>query len=195
MVFNFSEIIDLVIMSAYLGYIFSDIIVRPKENYDPLKHYKQGYDWSGFKFAIYATAPAVIIHELAHKFVAMGFGLDATFFAFYRNTFTLAIAIFSIISKLTGFGFVFIVPGFVSISGVGTQLQFALTAIAGPLFNLILWIIATLVIKNKKYDQKNLAFWTLTKRINMFLFFFNMIPIGFFDGATVFRGLIAYFSS
>ncbi|MBI2108117.1 hypothetical protein HYU10_01470 [Candidatus Woesearchaeota archaeon] len=193
MVFNFSEILDLVMMSAYLGYLFSDIFPRPKENYDPLKHYSSRYDWSGFKMAILATAPAVLAHELAHKFVAMGFGLDAIFYAFYRDSLTLTLAAFSIIAKLTGFGFFLIVPGFVSISGSGTPLQFAMSAIAGPLLNLGFWLAAFYVIRAKKYRKKHLIFWTLTKRINMFLFIFNMLPIPGFDGYKFFMWVIRAF--
>lgn len=193
MVFNFSELIDIAIMSAYLGFIFSDMLPQRKENYDPLKRYSQKYDWSSFKYAIYATAPAVIVHELAHKFVAMGFGLDAVFMAFYRDTFTLMLAVFSLIAKITGFGFVFFVPGFVSISGQGTALEFALSALAGPLFNLALWIAAYFVLKSKKLSKKHFLFWTLTKKINMFLFIFNMIPIPGFDGYKFFMGLIRVF--
>ena len=52
MIFNFGELIDIIIMSAYLGFIFSDMLPQRKENYDPLKHYSQKYDWSSFKYAI-----------------------------------------------------------------------------------------------------------------------------------------------
>ena len=110
------EIIDLAAMTFFVGYIFSDLIPARRENYDPLAHYKSGFDFEGLKFAIMATAPAIIVHEMAHKFMALGFGLSATFYAFYRNSFTLMLGILAVISKLTGFGFVFIVPGFVGIS-------------------------------------------------------------------------------
>lgn len=190
MVFLLSEILDLVVMSAYLGYIFSDTLPKHRENYDPLKHHFHGYDWSGFKFAALATAPAVILHELSHKFVAMGFGFDAVFSAFYRDTFTLALAVFSIIAKAAGFGFVFIVPGFVSIIGSGTPLQYALASLAGPSANLAFWLTAFLVLKHKKYGRKSFLFWTLAKRINGFLFVFNMLPIPGFDGYDFYIGII-----
>ena len=193
MIFNLSELIDMVIMSAYLGFIFSDMLPRHRENYDPLKHYSKKHDWSSFKYAIYATAPAVIFHELAHKFVAMGFGLDAVFMAFYRDTFTLSLAAFSVLAKFTGFGFIFFVPGFVSISGTGTALEFSLTAVAGPLFNLVLWLAAYFVLKSKKYSKKHFLFWTLTKKINMLLFIFNILPIPGFDGYKFLMCLLSLF--
>lgn len=188
------EIIDLILMTVFVGYIFSGIIpVKREEHYDPLLHYKRGFDFEGLKFAIMATAPAIILHELAHKFIAIGFGLNAVFFAFYRNTFTLMLGIFTIISKLTGFGFMFFVPGFVSISGNGTHLQFALTAFAGPLVNLILWLGSWYLLKNKLYKKRHYLLLILTQRINMFLFIFNMLPLPGFDGYKVFSGFIRAF--
>ena len=188
------EIIDLILMTVFVGYIFSDMIPVRRENYDPLLHYKRGFDFERLKFAILATAPAIILHELAHKFVAISFGLNAVFYAFYRSSFTLMLGIFTIISKLTGFGFMFFVPGFVSIGGNGTHLQFALTAFAGPFVNLILWLGSLYMLKNRKYKKKYYLLLLLTSRINMFLFIFNMLPIPGFDGYKVFVGLIRAFT-
>src|SRR3989344_4651532 len=151
----FGEIIDLVLMTLFVGYIFSDIIPVRREHYDPLVHYKRKFDFEGLKFAIMATAPAIILHELAHKFVALGFGLDAIFYAFYRSSFTLMLGIFTIISKLTGFGFMFFVPGVVGISGNGTNLQFALAALAGPFVNLVLWLGAGYLLKHRMHGKKH----------------------------------------
>ena len=190
---TFGEIIDLAAMTFFVGYIFSDIIPVKRESYEPLTHYKRGFDFEGLKFAIMATAPAIIMHELAHKFVALGFGLDAVFFAFYRSSFTLMLGILTIISKLTGFGFMFFVPGFVGISGAGTHLQFALTSFAGPLVNLVLWLGSWYLLKHKRYKKKNYLLLILTQRINMFLFIFNMLPIPGFDGYKVFVELIRAF--
>ena len=190
---TFGEIIDLVLMTFFVGYIFSGIIPARRENYDPLVHYKRRVDFEGLKFAIMATAPAIIVHELAHKFIALGFGLDAVFFAFYRNSFTLMLGVLTIISKLTGFGFMFFVPGFVGISGNGTHLQFALAAFAGPFVNLVLWLGSWYLLKNKMYRKKHHLLLLLTQKINMFLFIFNMLPIPGFDGYKVLMGLISAF--
>ena len=83
---TFSEILDLALMTIFVGYIFSDVIPVRRESYDPLVHYKKRFDFEALKFAIMATAPAIILHELAHKFVALSFGLDAVFYAFYRQS-------------------------------------------------------------------------------------------------------------
>ncbi len=193
MLITIGEIIDLALMTLFVGYIFSGMMPVRRDSYDPLMHYKRGFDFEGLKFTIMATAPAILVHELAHKFVAISFGLHAVFMAFYRSTFTLMLGIFTIISKLTGFGFMFFVPGYVEISGPGTNLQFALAAFAGPFVNLVLWFGAWFVLKNKIYRKKNYLLLVLTSRINMFLFIFNMLPIPGFDGYKVFTGLIRAF--
>ena len=190
---SFNEIIDLVAMTVFVGYIFSDMIPVRRENYDPLLHYKRGFDFEGLKFAIMATAPAIIIHELAHKFVAMSFGLNAVFFAFYRQMFTLILGALAILSKLTGFGLMFFVPGYVGISGPGTNIQFAITALAGPLVNLALWLGSWIILKRRLYKKKHYLLLILTSRINMFLFIFNMLPIPGFDGYSFLAQLINSF--
>mgnify|MGYP001583119008 CR=1 FL=1 len=190
---SFNEIIDLVAMTVFVGYIFSDMIPARRDNYDPLLHYKRGFDFEGLKFAIMATAPAIIIHELAHKFVAISFGLNAVFFAFYRQTFTLILGALAIFSKLTGFGLMFFVPGYVGISGTGTSIQFAMTALSGPLVNLALWLGSWLLLKKRLYKRKYHLILALTGRINMFLFIFNMLPIPGFDGYNFLMHLIRSF--
>src|SRR3989344_844259 len=84
-IITIGEIVDLILMTIFVGYIFSDIIPVRRDSYDPLTHYRRGFDFEALKFAILATAPAIIVHEMAHKFMALGFGLSATFFAFGFN--------------------------------------------------------------------------------------------------------------
>lgn len=190
---SFNEIIDLIAMTVFVGYIFSDILPARRENYDPLTHYKPGFDFEGLKFAIIATAPAIILHELAHKFVAISFGLNAVFYAFYRQTFTLILGALTILSKLTGFGLMLFVPGFVGISGTGTSLQYAFAALAGPLVNLSFWLGAWFLLKKRLYKRKHYLLLILTSRINMFLFIFNMLPIPGFDGYNFLAHLMKAF--
>ncbi|HIH49009.1 TPA: hypothetical protein HA296_05395, partial [Candidatus Woesearchaeota archaeon] len=45
------------------------------------------------------------------------------------------------------------------------------------------------MLKQKKVKKKQLAFWLITQKVNLFLFIFNMLPIPPFDGFTVFSGL------
>jgi Zn-dependent protease len=190
------EIIDIIIMSFFIGFLLSDVFKRfqpRKEYYDPLavrERQKFGIDWNSLKFSTLVTAPAIVLHELGHKFVAMGFGLNATFNAFYANSTTLFLGIVALLMKFMNFGFIFIVPGYVEISELGTNpLQMAIIAFAGPAVNLILWLVSALILKKKLVDKKYLPFVYLTSKINMFLFIFNMLPFFFFDGYKVFSGL------
>ena len=186
--FTFSEIFDIVVMTAVVGYIFSDVFKKPaREDYDPLTHFKAGFDIENFKFAIMVAAPAIILHELGHKFAALGFGLEAQFQAAY---FFLGLAL---IMKMMNFGFIFLVPAYVSIVGNATPMESSLIAFAGPGVNLILWLFAALALKMRLFAKKHNALLLLTSRINMFLFVFNMLPIPGFDGNKVFLGLIKAF--
>jgi Zn-dependent protease len=192
-IISLSEIIDMVAMTLFVGFIFSDVIPFRRDDYDPLKHYSRRFDFEGLRIAIMATAPAIILHELAHKFTALSFGMGAVFNAFYRETTYLVLGVFAIFSKLAGLPFVFFVPGFVRISGYGTNLMYALTAFSGPVVNLFLWLASAYLIKNKKYKKRYFLLLLLTKKINMFLFIFNMLPFPGFDGFNVFRHLINAF--
>ena len=207
MLFSISELIDVCIMTLGVGFIFQDVFtsIKPKtvQEFDPLKKYQvQGkarstntstvsqYFSSIFSsnlgFAILVTAPAVILHELMHKLVAIGYGLQATFHAAY---FWLGLGI---ILKMLNFGFIFFVPGYVSISGNPLPLQNALIAFAGPGTNLALFAIASLMLKQEAFLKKHrryIPFLALTKRINGFLFIFNMLPLPIFDGWKVYLGI------
>ena len=187
LLFTLQELIDIIIMTLGVGYIFSSSFQRPTEHNDPVAYYRQlkfGFHMEELKMAIILTAPAVILHELMHKFVALAFGMNAVFHAAY---FWLGLGV---LMKVLNFGFIFFVPGYVSIGGGGTALQYTLTAFAGPFMNLVLWLGAAAMLKYRKLARKQYALVFMTSRINMFLFIFNMIPIPGFDGSKVFAGLI-----
>ncbi len=192
-IITLAEIFDLVVMTFFVGFVFSGIMPVKRENYDPLVHYKRRFDYESFILTTLATAPGIILHELAHKFVALGFGLNAVFYAFYRSTFTLVLGAMAVLSKLTGIGFMFFVPGFVGIGGNGTNLQYALTSLAGPLVNLLFWIVPWLLLKKKMAGRKYQPLLMLTSRINMYLFIFNMLPIPGFDGFKFYIDIIRAF--
>jgi len=178
------ELVDIVIMTAVLGFVFMDILRQPL---NPEDYLRRRFDWKSFKFACLVIAPAVILHEFGHKIMALSFGLEATFNAAY---FWLGLAL---LLKLAHFPFVFFVPAYVSITGSATNLQYSLVAFAGPFVNLILWIGSLLILKTMKIKQKHIPLLILTSRINMFLFIFNMLPIPGFDGSKVFSGLLSIF--
>tara|TARA_Y100000310_G_scaffold47186_1_gene43803 strand:- start:30408 stop:30980 length:573 start_codon:yes stop_codon:yes gene_type:complete len=186
--FTLGEIFDIIIMTVVVGYIFSGLFKRPvAEDYDPLKHFRSGFDFNDLRFAIMVTAPAIIFHELGHKFVALSFGLEAVFQAAWF------FLILALILKFMNFGFIFIVPAYVSIFGRATPLEFGLVAFAGPAVNLVLWLLAAVALKKNLLPSKYNPILALTSKINMFLFIFNMLPIPGFDGSKVFTGLIRMF--
>jgi Zn-dependent protease len=184
---TFAELFDVVIMTFALGFIFKDAFLPRTANYDPLEYYKKRrFGLAGMKLAMAVTAPAIILHELGHKLVAVMFGLQATFNAAYT---WLGIGV---VLKLLGFPFVFFVPAYVAIIGRTTPLQDAFISLAGPGVNFILWLVAWQMLKRKNVQKnKELLPWLVfSKKINMFLFIFNMIPLPFFDGYHFFQGII-----
>ena len=199
MLFSLRELLDIVVMILAIGFIFKDAFLPRRqrivtEKYDPVAHYRnlgKNYDLRGFMFALIVAAPAVLFHELGHKLVAVGFGMNAEFHAAYT---WLAIGV---ALKLMNFGFIFFVPAYVSITGAGmTPLISSATAFAGPAVNLVLFLVPFLLLKSKTFAQryrKYVAILFLTSRINLFLFIFNMLPIPMFDGWTVYSGLIQSF--
>ena len=202
MLFTLQELFDVVMMTLGVGFIFMDSfglrqqITRIKSyEEDPVAYYQSalkrkipGFDWRALWIACIITAPAVIFHEVAHKIVAISLGMQATFHAAYTWL------IIGIIMKYL-IGFVFFIPGYVTHTGVATPLQEAAIAFAGPALNGILWVVAWLMLKYKpaKMSSRTVQILVAMRYINGFLFIFNMIPIGPFDGAKVFEGLMQYF--
>jgi Zn-dependent protease len=185
------EIIDLVIMVAAIGFIFKDAFVirgSTSEEYDPVAAYKRSASFlgEGFRNGIIVAAPAVVLHEAGHKITALMFGLEATFHAAYT---WLGIGV---VLKALNFPFIFFVPGYVTYSGTAEPIWRALIAFSGPAVNLGLFLFAVVALK-QGWLRKHTALLVMTKQINLFLFIFNMLPFGFFDGAHVVGGMLAAF--
>jgi len=181
MIVTFREVIDIIVMTLALGYIFKDAFLQN------VYAHAAGFNWREFWYAALITAPGVILHEFGHKIVALAYGLAATFHAHY------GFLLLGVVLKMLNFGFIFFVPGYVAHSGAANVLQSTLIAFAGPGINLAFWLVARQLYKQKVGEQKWHKIWFLTSKINMFLFFFNMIPIGFFDGAAVLSGVLSAF--
>lgn len=190
MITSIQEIFYLMVLTFTIGYIFTGYIKKPKTTYE-LLHKKPGFNWEDFKFSILIAAPAVVLHELAHKFAAIAFGLTATFKIFWQG---LGIAIFL---KLIHSPFLIIAPGYVQISSQNLyNWQGSLIAFAGPAVNLILFVAAYLILtRAKNLTRIQAVTLYLTKQINLLLFIFNMLPIPPLDGSTVVYGLFKFISS
>ncbi len=175
------EIISLVIMTVALGYIFTGYVRR--DPYD----FKR-FSWKELKFSMIVAAPAVVLHEFGHKFVAMAFGHSATFFVYWWG---LGLAL---ILKMLNSPLLILAPAYVSIPGGIPAFDGFWIAFAGPLVNLILFLISMLVLKyKKKMKHIEMVGWSISKRLNLFLFIFNMIPIPPLDGSHVLSNLLAIF--
>lgn len=192
------EVIDAIILTLAIGFIFKDSFkIQTDYTDDPVAYYSSSkLFYEGFITAIIITAPAIILHEMGHKFVALYFGMQATFHASYT---WLGIAV---VLKLINPAFIFLVPAFVSWGCLTsicasnlTAMPFipALIAFAGPGINLFLWVLPSVLPKFIKIPHKYLAYLYLSAKINMFLFIFNMLPIPGFDGFHFFSVLLSYF--
>lgn len=188
-----TELLDIGAMTLILGFLFKDTF-RPTPTYsdDPLKAFKKPRTkWKDFLFATAIIAPSIVLHELAHKFTAMGYGLEATFHAFYANPTTLIIGVIAIAAKLFGTGLVFLIPGYVRVLGEASAGQHALIAFAGPAIHLLFLITAKAYLRlKKKLTERQRQFATLTANVNGLLFLLNMLPIPGIDGHAVYTGLI-----
>jgi len=122
---------------------------------------------------------AFLLHEIAHKVVAVRFGQVAEFRA-DRGMLFLAV-----MSALLGF--IFAAPGAVHHRGRITERQHGLVAIAGPVTNLALMLafVPVLVLGGALGDEIVALIGSRGLAINAFLAAFNLIPYGPLDGRTV----------
>ncbi|MDD5587986.1 MAG: M50 family metallopeptidase [Candidatus Nanoarchaeia archaeon] len=184
MLISLLEILYMSITILVIGYIFMSFLKVPDTDYFK----KKRFDWKAFKLAILVAAPGVILHELAHKFVAMGFGYSATFEIFFFGLFL------GLFLKWIKSPFLIIAPGAVVIPAMTIGWQTGIIAFAGPFVNLVLWLGSWLILNRARHLKRNTAIiLLLTQKINMILFIFNMIPLGPFDGAKVLQGIISLF--
>ena len=120
-----------------------------------------------------------LLHELAHKVVAVRFGQIAEFRADYGMLFL------ALVSALVGF--LFAAPGAVHHRGRLTAREHGLIALAGPVTNGVLAVLFTPVyVAGLAVGSPLLSL--LGSRgvaINLFLAAFNLIPFGALDGRTV----------
>jgi Zn-dependent protease len=207
MLFNIFEVLDIILMTAILGFLFHNVFRKPQHGDDIVKQYSRrkmvfGVEWHDFLWASALIAPSVLLHELGHKFTAMAFGADATFHAACSTAyagsgaflgFTCILTLVAVVLKILGIGFLFFVPGYVAIGPGPSELQFALIAFAGPFIHLVFWLASAYLLKDKKFmrrkSHKARTYLFFFKQINMLLFIFNMIPIPGFDGFSVFYNL------
>ena len=127
-----------------------------------------------FTVSLLTVGIGFLLHELAHKVVAVRFGQVASFRADYRM---LALCIGAAFA-----GFLFAAPGAVYHRGRITLRQRGLVSVAGPLTNVaLLGLFFPFVFLPGFLGQVG----GLGVLINAFLAAFNMVPFGPLDGKTV----------
>ncbi len=127
-----------------------------------------------YKDSLIISGLSIVLHELAHKFTAMAFGLTAIYHANYYGLFL------GILFKYLGMP-IFFVPAYVSIYGTGPWYVFSLISLAGPLTNLGLFAIFSFIKKETELIES-------LKMINLWLGIINLIP---FPGSDGFNALIS----
>jgi Zn-dependent protease len=127
-----------------------------------------------------AVGLGFVLHELAHKFLAMHYGFWAEYKLWVEGL------ILAIVTSY--FGFVFAAPGAVYIHGdYISDEQNGKISLAGPLTNIVLALIflgLTFVFSSNDYL---LTIASIGFTINSFLALFNLIPFSVLDGAKIFR--------
>lgn len=127
-----------------------------------------------FVLSILTVGVGFLLHELAHKVVAVRFGQIASFKADYRM---LALCIGAAFA-----GFLFAAPGAVYHRGRITPRQRGLVSVAGPLTNVVLVGVFLPFVFLPGFLGEVGQVGVL---VNAFLAAFNMIPFGPLDGKTV----------
>ncbi len=165
------EIFGILAVTGIIGYIFSGYLSMYKGSH--------GFTWEDYKLSLIIAAPAVILHELGHKFVGMAFGLAAYFQVFWEG---LGLAL---ILRWINSPILLLAPAYVTVPNA-MPLQNFFIAFAGPGINLLLWLGSAYYLKSKKnIGRKTAIGLMMTKQINKWLFIFNMIPIPPLDGFNV----------
>ena len=137
-----------------------------------------------FAMSMATVGTGFLLHELAHKIVAVRFGQVAAFRAQYNM---LGLAILSGIA-----GLLIAAPGAVYHRGRITVRQNGLIAVAGPVTNLGLAVVFFVPYLLASGFVAELGLMGVL--INVFLAAFNMIPAGPLDGKTVLRWSKAVFA-
>ena len=131
--------------------------------------------------AVVAFVASFLVHELAHKFVAIGYGYLAVFRVSPIGALLTAISILSPLKVIA--------PGAVNVYGSPNYRILARVAAVGPLTNTVISTVSyalafALMALGAGPQLTHLAF--TVARINALLAFFNLLPFGPLDGLKVF---------
>lgn len=167
------EVRDLLVAWVVLSLAFTLLFVRP------MRLLTAGYGvfvrW--IVLSLVTVGVGFLLHELAHKVVAIRFGQTAAFRADY------GMLGFAVLAALAGF--LFAAPGAVYHSGHVTERENGLIAVAGPLTNVALVAVFAPVFFGAKSGGFLVTVGQVGVTVNAALAGFNMLPFGPLDGRKV----------
>jgi Zn-dependent protease len=134
-----------------------------------------------------AVGLGFVLHELAHKFVAVRYGFYAEFRMWFEGLALAFVMAFVL-------GFVFVAPGAVYIHGnYISREENGKISIAGPLVNIVIALFFFSLIPFVNHHPVDITGFIISNIIwfgfiiNSILAAFNLIPLGIFDGAKIIR--------
>lgn len=131
-----------------------------------------------FVLILFTVGSAFVLHELAHKFVAIKYGAKAEY-----KVWTLGLVFVLFLAFITNGAIIFAAPGAVYIYGSGlSKEKYGKIALAGPLMNLALAMFFLFLL----FSGFSREFALAGVRWNVVLGAFNLIPFGPFDGKKVY---------
>ncbi|HDQ59772.1 MAG TPA: hypothetical protein ENN30_01110 [Candidatus Woesearchaeota archaeon] len=180
--FTLMEIRDLAISALVLGFVFS-IALRGFEFSDT------GSAVFNYFIALIIISPALIFHELAHKFVAQKYGCRANY-VLWPTGVLLAVFI-TVITGLAGTPVIFAALGAVMIStSYPTRLGYKFVTLtsseigkisaSGPITNLVMAVGSYMLM------PLHPTIFGISAMINAIIALFNMIPFPPLDGSKIF---------
>jgi Zn-dependent protease len=175
--FSSRELIDLAVAWLALGLAFAVFFARGGVGF--LRTLFDGGAPTLFLVSMLTAGVGFLLHELAHKVVAVRYGQIAEFRADYRMLFL------GVMSALVGF--LVAAPGAVHHRGYLSEREHGLIALAGPATNVVLsFVFAPLLVVGAGAGSDLLVeIGARGLAVNLFLAAFNLIPFGGIDGKTV----------
>nr|WP_144902989.1 metalloprotease [Halobellus captivus] len=175
--FSAKEIQDLVLAWAALGVAFAIFFAGGGQR--AVVGILEGGVVGPVLLSLLTAGVGFLLHEVAHKVVAVRFGQIAEFRADYGMLFL------ALVSSLAGF--IFAAPGAVYHRGRLTPREHGLIALAGPATNVALAVLFLPLFFVGVLVGSDFVALTGSRglMINLFLAAFNMLPFGPLDGKTV----------
>ncbi|SFR68511.1 metalloprotease [Halogeometricum limi] len=175
--FSSRELRDLGLAWVALGFAFA--IFFAGGGMAAISNVVEGGLLGPFLVSLLTAGIGFLLHELAHKVVAVRYGQVAEFRADYGMLFL------AVMSSLAGF--IFAAPGAVHHRGMLTEREHGLIALAGPVTNLFLAAVFLPVLLVGVFGGSEFVGLVGSRgvTINLFLAAFNMLPFGALDGNTV----------